>query len=143
MKTSNDKNVTFDWENALSFEGDSGPYVQYSFARIKSIERNMISHITNKIQYERLVEIEELELILEISKMQDVIQTAMKQLSPHIVATYLFSVTQKFSKFYHNHSILKADSKELMDARYSLVLAVKQVIVNCFSILGIEALEQM
>jgi arginyl-tRNA synthetase len=143
LKTSNDKNVTFDWESALSFEGDSGPYLQYSFARIKSIERKMSNVNLDKVEFERLETIEELELIIELSKMTEVIQTAMNHLSPHIVATYLFSVTQKFSKFYHNHSVLNADSSELMVARYSLVLAVKQVIANCFLILGIDEIEQM
>ncbi len=143
LKTSNDKNVTFDWESALSFEGDSGPYLQYSFARIKSIERKMNTGIADNVQYERLVASEEVELVIEISNMQDVIQSAMMQLSPHSVATYLFSITQKFSKFYHSHSVLNAESKELMEARYALVLAVKQVISNCFSILGIDEIEQM
>jgi arginyl-tRNA synthetase len=143
LKTSNDKNVTFDWESALSFEGDSGPYLQYSFARIKSIERKMSNVIFDKVEYELLEAVEELELIIEISKMQDVTQTAMNHLSPHIVATYLFSVTQKFSKFYHNHSVLNAASNDLMVARYNLVLAVKQVISNCFLVLGIDEIEQM
>lgn len=143
LKTSNDKNVTFDWESALSFEGDSGPYLQYSFARIKSIERKMNTGIGDNVQYERLVASEEVELVIEISNMQDVIQSAIMQLSPHSVATYLFSITQKFSKFYHSHSVLNAESKELMEARYALVLAVKQVISNCFFILGIDEIEQM
>jgi len=143
LKTSNDKNVTFDWESALSFEGDSGPYLQYSFARIKSIERKMHTSKLTKVQYELLVEVEEIELLIEVSKMHEVIQTAIKHLSPHSVATYLFSVTQKFSKFYHDHSVLNADSEALMFARFSLVLAAKQVIANCFSILGIDEIEQM
>jgi len=143
LKTSNDKNVTFDWESALSFEGDSGPYLQYSYARIKSIERKMHTSKLAKVQYELLVEVEELELLIEVSKMHEVIQTAIKHLSPHSVATYLFSVTQKFSKFYHDHSVLNADSEALMFARFNLVLAAKQVIANCFSILGIDEIEQM
>jgi len=143
LKTSNDKNVTFDWDSALSFEGDSGPYLQYSYARIISIQRKLGELVTNDVNFSLLTEQEELELIVEIGKMPDVIDSALKSLSPHIVATYVFGVTQKFSKFYHNHSVLNAETEELMVARYNLVLSVKQVIANCFTILGIDTIEQM
>jgi arginyl-tRNA synthetase len=143
LKTSNDKNVTFDWDTALSFEGDSGPYLQYSYARIASIQKKFTDTAIKEVNYGLLTEIEELDLLIEISKMSDIVETAMKNLSPHIVATYLFGVTQKFSKFYHNHSVLNAETEELKIARYHLVLAVKQVISNCFTILGIDEIEEM
>ncbi|MCF8020282.1 MAG: arginine--tRNA ligase [Vallitaleaceae bacterium] len=143
LKTSNDKNVTFDWDSALCFEGDSGPYLQYSFVRINSIQEKLGDIATNNVDYSLLTELEELELILEISKMPDIIESAMNSLSPHIVATYLLGITQRFSKFYNNHSVMNAETHELKIARYSLIMAVKQVISNCFTILGIDSIEQM
>lgn len=143
LKTSNDKNVTFDWDSALSFEGDSGPYLQYSLARIFSILRNFTDTKITNPDYTFLVQKEEVELILEIAKMNEIIELASKNLSPHIIANYLYGLTQKFSRFYHQHSIINASSEELKIARYHLILALKQVIMNCFSILGIDYVETM
>lgn len=143
IKTSNDKNVTFDWDSALSFEGDSGPYLQYSLARIFSILRNFTDTEIKNPDYSLLDQKEELELILEIARMNEVIELASKNLSPHIIANYLYGLTQKFSRFYHQHSIINASSEELKIARLHLILAVKQVILNCFSILGIDSVETM
>ncbi|WP_066714556.1 arginine--tRNA ligase [Clostridium sp. Marseille-P299] len=143
IKTSNDKNVTFDWDSALSFEGDSGPYLQYSLARIFSILRNFTDTEIKNPDYSLLDQKEELELILEIARMNEVIELASKNLSPHIIANYLYGLTQKFSRFYHQHSIINASSEELKIARLHLILAVKQVILNCLSILGIDSVETM
>lgn len=143
LKTSNDKNVTFDLENALSFEGDSGPYLQYSLARIFSILKNCQNiNITNP-DFSLLDQNEELELVLEISRMHEVIGLAAKTLSPHVIANYLYGLTQKFSRFYHKHSIINASSEGIKIARINLIMAVKQVILNCFDILGIEYVETM
>ncbi|MDF2483960.1 MAG: argS [Herbinix sp.] len=143
LKTSNDKNVTFDWENALSFEGDSGPYIQYSLARIFSILRNCTDQKDHKPDYSLLTEIEEVDLIIEIAKLYEVIIQSTKLLSPHILANYLYSLAQKFSRFYHQHSIINASSESIKSARIHLVLAVKQVIMNCLTILGIDYVETM
>lgn len=143
LKTSNDKNVTFDWNNALSFEGDSGPYLQYSLARIFSILKNCENIENLNPDYSLLVEKEELELILELGRMNEVIALAAKTLSPHIIANYLYGLAQKFSRFYHQHSIINASSEGLKAARLQLIMAVKQVIFNCFHILGIEPVETM
>lgn len=64
-------------------------------------------------------------------------------MSPHIVAVYLYNLTQKFSEFYHHHSVLHAESQELMSQRGQLIGAVKQVMINCFNLLGIDVLEVM
>lgn len=143
LKTSNDKNVTFDWDNALSFEGDSGPYLQYSLARIFSILKNFNGIYNRRPDYTLLGEKEELELILELAGMQEVIALAAKTLSPHIVANYLYGLAQKFSRFYHQHSILNAPSEGIKIARLFLISAVKQVMINCMDILGIDYVEKM
>jgi arginyl-tRNA synthetase len=143
LKTSNDKNVTFDWNNALSFEGDSGPYLQYSLARIFSILKNCENLEKVTPDFTLLAEKEELELILEIGRMNEIIALAAKTLSPHIITNYLYGLAQKFSRFYHQHSIINASSEGLKMARLQLIMAVKQVILNCFAILGIEPVETM
>ncbi len=143
LKTSNDKNVTFDWENALSFEGDSGPYLQYSLARIFSILKNCRDISNLKPDFTLLGEKEELELILELARMPEVISQAVKTLSPHIIANYLYGLAQKFSRFYHQHSILNAPGEGIKIARLYFIMAVKQVMINCFDILGIDYVDTM
>lgn len=143
LKTSNDKNVIFDWENALSFEGDSGPYLQYSLARIFSILKNCKDFGNRKPDFTLLGEKEELELILELARMHEVIALAAKTLSPHIIANYLYGLAQTFSRFYHRHSILNAPSEGIKIARLYLISAVKQVMINCLGILGIDYVETM
>lgn len=143
LKTSNDKNVTFDWKNALSFEGDSGPYLQYSLARIFSILKNCKGIDTRKPNYSLLSETEELELILLLARMHEVTALAAKTLSPHIIANYLYGLAQTFSRFYHQHSILNASSEGIKTSRIHLIMAVKQVMINCFNILGIDYVETM
>ena len=143
LKTSNDKNVTFDWDSALSFEGDSGPYLQYSLARIFSILRNCNEIDAIEPDYSVLLQKEEIELVLEIAKMNEAIALAVKTLSPHVIANYLYGLTQTFSRFYHQHSIINASSEEIKIARINLIMAVKQVIINCFDILGINYVEVM
>ncbi|MDF2538442.1 MAG: argS [Herbinix sp.] len=143
LKTSNDKNVTFDWDNALSFEGDSGPYLQYSLARIFSILKNCEDVGNKKPDFSVLVEKEEVELVLELAKMKDTIRIAVKTLSPHIIANYLYGLAQTFSRFYHQHSIINASSDAIKIARLYLIKAVKQVIINCFYVLGIEYVDVM
>ena len=75
--------------------------------------------------------------------MNEVIGSATKSLCPHIIATYLFTLTQKFSKFYHEHSVVNAETKEIQVARIHLIKATRQVIENCFDILGIHAIDIM
>ncbi len=152
LKTSNEKNVTFDWDKALSFEGDSGPYLQYTLARVFSIENKCKSEkveIMSKLNSLEYVDVsllgqaDEVELIMEVGRMYDVIDSATKSLSPHFLANYLFSLAQKFSKFYHSHSVINAGNDDLIMARMALIQAVKQAMINGFEILGLDVIEKM
>jgi len=143
LKTSNDKNVTFIWDDALSFDGDSGPYLQYSIARIFSLEKNCGELDFSDVDLGLLDSFEEVDLVIELSKMYDIVYVATETLSPHHIAKYLLNVTQKFSKFYQTKSVIHAETEKHKKARLYMVKAVKQVIMNCFRILGIEYLEVM
>ena len=143
LRASNDKNVVFDWESALSFEGDSGPYLQYSLARINSIFRNYGRALPEKVDFSRLQNDHEIALILELANFPVTVKIALKELSPHVIANYVYGLTKKFSIFYHCHSVLNADNETLKTARLALIAAVRQVILNCFGLLGIEPVEEM
>ena len=143
LKVSSEKSVTFDWDEALSFEGDAGPYLQYSMARINSIERNLAPVDNALVDYTLLILDEEIDIILEMAKMPEMMEVTIRTLSPHHVARYFYTLTQKFSKFYHNVSISGADNEATKHTRLYMILALRQVMMNCFNILGIAYIDEM
>ena len=155
LRASNDKNVIFDWETALSFEGDSGPYLQYNLSRINSIFRsywgcspensaaNLPDSLLEKADFSALGNKHETDLVLELASFPDTIKTAMKEFSPHVIANYSYNLAKKFSTFYHYNSVLNAENDSLRTARLALIAAVRQVLLNCFELLGIEAVDEM
>ena len=141
LRVSPEKNVLFDWQHALSFEGETGPYLQYAYARISSIlSKN--KKINYKAELELLQKKEEIQLVKAMHDFPDTVINATNELRPHLVASYLHSLAQKFNEYYHAHQVLKADPK-IRDARILLITAVRQVIKNGLSLLGIGVLEKM
>lgn len=141
LRVSPEKNVLFDWQHALSFEGETGPYLQYAYARISSILRKN-KKINNKGELKLLQEKEEIQLIKSLLDFPDTVIKATNELRPHLIASYLYSLAQKFNEYYHVHQVLKADPK-IRDARILLIIAVRQVIRNSLNLLGIDVLEKM
>ena len=80
---------------------------------------------------------------MELANFPNTVKTAMRELSPHVIANYVYGLTKKFSIFYHYHSVLNAESEDLKIARLALIAAVRHVILNCFELLGIESVEEM
>src|SRR3989338_5695483 len=141
LKVSPEKNVIFDWQHALSFEGETGPYIQYAYARISSILKKA-KKINHKADLGLLKEKEENEMIKLLHNLPEVAAKATSELKPHLIAAHLYSLAQKFNEYYHAHQILKAD-KGIKDARILLISAVRQAIKNGLDLLGIDALERM
>src|SRR3989339_601318 len=141
LRVSPEKNVLFDLRQALAFEGETSPYIQYAYARISSILKKA-KKINQKADFGLLNKKEEQELIKLMSSFTDTITKATCDLRPHLIANYLYQLAQKFNEYYHMHQILKADGKT-RDARLLLISSVRQVIKNGLSLLGIEVLEKM
>ena len=141
LKVSSDKSVTFDLEQALSFEGDTGPYIQYSYARIASILRKHAKPITD-YDASLLKEPTEQKLIKLIANFPSVVEKASTDLHPHLIAACLYELAQSFNEFYHAHDVLSAEEK-VRDARLALCMAVSQVLKNGLGLLGIGVLERM
>ena len=141
LKVSPEKNVVFDWQQALSFEGETAPYIQYAYARISSILKKG-KKINLKSDLKLLKEKEEAELIRLISNFTEIVSKSTNELKPHLIAAYIYSLAQKFNEYYHLHQILKAD-KNTRDARILLISAVKQVLKNGLNLIGIDVLERM
>lgn len=134
----------FNPEDSLSFEGETGPYVQYSYARISSILRKyneLYGPINlNEVDFSNLKN--EKNLIFLLSKYEGVVENASLNYKPHLITRYLIDLSQSFNEFYHQSQILKAD-KKLRDSRIFLITLVQKVIFDGLEILGINVLERM
>lgn len=142
LRVSPEKNVLFNWQQALSFEGESAPYIQYAYARICSILKKYNKKISGKVNYSLLNKKEETELIKKISDFSNIINKFTGNLKPHIISNHLYELAQKFNEFYHTCPVLK-EKKDIKKARLLLITAVKQVLSNGLNLLGIETLEKM
>jgi len=142
LKVSNEKNVTFNWEQALNFEGDSGPYLQYAYARICSILRKNKGKVDYNADFGLLIKEEEIELIKLLGKFPEVVNNATEQLKAHLIATYLYNLSSQFSLFYNACPVLKAEEK-VKKERLVLIDCVKRVLANGLGLLGIDVLKKM
>ena len=143
LKNSREKDIIFDWKEILSFEGETGPYVQYSYARGNSIlERAGDVDLTN-VDYSKLNSKEEFELIKSLESFKKNVHSAIEKLEPSVVTRYVIEVAKLFNKFYNAHSVLNLEDEELKKARLALVKASLQVIKNGLGLLGIEVVEKM
>ena len=142
LKVANDKQVLFDWDKAMAFEGESGPYLLYSHARICSILRKYGQPLPATAEFAVLEAGEETELLKLLAELPDQVARALRVRSPHVIAGYTFAVARQFSTWYHACPILQAASP-LREARLLLAAATRQVLANCLGLMGIDALEQM
>lgn len=142
LKNSREKDIVFDWKEMLSFEGETGPYVQYSYARAKSILRRAEAS-TVKADFSKLNSKEEFELVKTLENFNNQIHVAVEKLEPSIVTRYVIEVAKAFNKFYNAHSVLNLEDEGLKVARLELVKASCQVIKNALYLLGIDVVEKM
>src|SRR3989339_65090 len=140
LKVSPEKNVTFDWSSALRFEGDTGPYLQYTYARLNSILAKNKTAINGKKAALLLREDKEAAVIRILSQFPNSIAEASHQLRPHIIANYAYTLAQAANELYHRHPVLKAEN-DIKDARIVLLMCVNQVLKTALSLLGISVLE--
>ncbi|MCK4551015.1 MAG: arginine--tRNA ligase, partial [Candidatus Aenigmarchaeota archaeon] len=135
------KNILFDWGRMLSFEGDTGPYLQYTHARACSILRK--AKAKKAPNFEIATTKEEKELILHLSKYEYAVTIAAATYEPHHIATYLLSLSHKFNLFYQKCPVIAEKDARIKNSRIALVYASKQVISNGLKLLGIDAVEEM
>ncbi len=143
LKVGAEQVIVFDINKALSFDGFTAAYLQYTVARINSILRKSEISPNFKQDYEdNLSEKEEHYLIIELAKFPLVIQKAALNYNPSEIAKYLFDLSRLFNDYYHRIPILKADEKT-KNARLALITGLRQVIKNGLSLLGIAIVEEM
>ncbi len=135
LKVTAQSDIAFDIEKSVSFDGDSGPYLQYAYARCKSVLRK--SKLRRFNDRGHLGEKEERELARFIGFFPEIVADAAKNFAPNTLCTYLFQLAQAFNLLYAKHEILKND------LRLTLTAATAQILKNGLYLLGIDVLEQM
>lgn len=138
------KDYIFDIERFTSFEGNTGPYILYTIVRIKSIlnkyaENSTVSH--NKIL--AALNASEKELMLVLSKYNDVIENAVSELAPHKICAYIYELSNAFNKFYHETKILACEDEERKSGYINLISLSKEILEKSIDLLGFSAPDRM
>jgi len=138
VKISPEKSTVFDWKEALDFERQSGPYIQYAHARACSI----LEKAGGFTECYDLETEQEILLAKKIAKFPDVIEKVVAELRPHLLATYSHELADTFNSFYHFEPVLKSEGK-VRDRRLTLVKAVQNTLKESLETLGIDAIRTM
>jgi arginyl-tRNA synthetase len=134
------KTITFDWKRMLSFEGNTGPYLQYAHTRCLGILKKA-KKWRKEFKIDKLTE-EEKQLVKQLVKFSEVVEEATKNLRLHLICDYAYGLATIFSNFYQSCPVLKATGK-MRNFRLALVSATEQVLKNSLSLIGIEVPEKM
>jgi arginyl-tRNA synthetase len=138
------KDYVFDWDRMLAFEGNTGPYLQYAHARIRSIFRRAeIDPASLADASIVLTEPAERALALELLGFPEVVATVVETLQPHRLATYAFDVAQAFTSFYEQCPVLRAPDEATRTSRLALCDLTARTIARCLDLLGIKAPDRM
>ena len=135
------KDVVFDWDKILNFDGETGPYVQYTYARAASVLRK-IGDKTDEIDYNVLTDDTSMALIKEIERYPQAVKDAADRMEPYIISRYAVALAQAFNKFYHDCQI-NVPEDNIRNTRANIVEIVKNIIKDSLSLLGIKCPEQM
>ncbi len=143
LKQSPNKTIVFNEEEITRFEGDTGPYLQYSYARASSIlKKAKISESSIKSIKISSLEFHEIELAKKLYQFPDVAEGACRQLNPSSIANYAFELAKLFNEFYHSCPVIHSD-KETQKQRLALVQSFRIVMKNALWLLGMDAIEEM
>ena len=142
LKVDPKKRILFNPKESIDLSGNTGPFIQYTYARIQSILNKVEQVETNNFSEYKLNE-KEKETIKCIKKYKDIIKVAEDELSPAIICNYLYDLVKTFNSLYQNHNILNAKTPQSTSIRLQISLLTSKVIVNITDLLGIELPDKM
>jgi arginyl-tRNA synthetase len=138
------KNIVFEWDRMLALDGDSAPYLQYTYVRARGIMRKgTTASPAGGIDVRATETAEEWTLIKHLARFPEAVQDATRTYHPHVVANYLYHLAQTFHAFYHQVPVLQATDEALRRSRMELVRATAQVMWTGLGLLGIQVPERM
>ena len=145
LKVDPRKNMTFNPKESIDFNGNTGSFIQYTYARIRSLLRKAEElGITLPATFAGLtISTKEQELIAKVAEYADIVEEAARTYSPAVIANYVYDLVKEYNQFYHEFSILKEENEELRAFRLALSEVVARTIASGFSLLGIEMPERM
>jgi arginyl-tRNA synthetase len=141
LKVDPKKRILFDPKESIDFNGNTGPFIQYTYARIQSLLRKAEFHYSTEVNVE--MNEKEKEVIKQLLLYPEVIQNAATQHSPALIANYTYDLVKLFNSFYQSTPILNADTNDKQIFRIQLSKKVGEVIASAFKLLGIEVPERM
>jgi arginyl-tRNA synthetase len=142
LKVDPKKSILFDPEASIDFNGNTGPFIQYTHARIKTLIKLATTKITT-IDLGIILETKERELIKQLGRYPEAVRLAAEQFSPAIIANYLFYLVKSYNTFYQNVTVLGSKDPEQKNFRIALSKKVAEVISNASSLLGIQVPDNM
>ena len=142
LKVDPRKRILFNPEESIDLNGNTGPFIQYTYARIQSILNKVEKVETTKINEYKLNE-KEKETIKSINRYNDILKEAKNELSPAIICNYLYDLVKTFNSLYQNHNILNAETPDSILIRIQISLLTSRVISNITDLLGIELPDKM
>lgn len=139
------KNEVFSFDQVLNFDGETGPYVQYTYARASSILRKaqIAEYQADDFKAALLTDEYSQDLLKVIEEFPSKVKEAVERLEPYIITRYCVALATSFNKFYHENAIMNAESDELKKARLALVKMFTVVVKNALSLIGVDAPEKM
>ncbi|MBR5818538.1 MAG: arginine--tRNA ligase, partial [Alistipes sp.] len=144
LKVDPKKTMLFDPRESIDFNGNTGPFIQYTHARIRSILRKAAeTGVTTEGYAKAALLPEEIELIKALSEYPATVRTAGQQFAPSVIAAYAYDLAKQFNGYYHDHSILKEEREDVRALRLMLASEVARVIRSAMALLGINVPERM
>lgn len=147
LKVDPKKNMLFDPFETINFNGNTGPFIQYTYARIQSLlrlaEERGLSPMSSVPSRGVVLSDKEIALIQRIDGFRAVIDSAAKEMNPGTICNYVYDLVKEFNQFYHDHSVLNESNESIRAFRLSLSALTARVIKSGFSLLGIEVPERM
>lgn len=146
LKVDPKKNMTFNPKESIDFNGNTGPFIQYTHARIKSVLSKAVEagyQTSGNIKAEHISNPKELDLIQLVSQFPEVVQNAAYTHNPSLVANYAYELAKEYNQFYHDYSILREPNEGVRMLRLTLSATVADVIKRAMWLLGIDVPDKM